>query len=149
MSQHASLFHASSRGRASRGGTASSRRLLLRPSASKLHMQFLVLLLFLVTCSWLAFIAHSQPAEGSAAALSQQLQHLQATFKGRVQSAYDVPGGYWHLDVNYSRPTAVPLLAKTRYRVSNKTCWELASAHPETLSPLYRPTRQPPTVSQQ
>lgn len=105
----------------------------------------LLLLVFLFTCSWLAFIGHTQTAHVSTA-LSDRLQHLQATFKGHVESQYGVSGGYWQLEVNYSNPT-VPLLAKTRYRVTNKTCWELASSHAESLSQLYRPTRAPPTVS--
>jgi hypothetical protein len=143
MTQHVSLFHAARRQRHSRGGLAGlPRRLLLQ--GRKLHMQML-LLVFVFTCSWLAFIGHTQTAHVSTA-LSARLQHLQATFKGHVESQYSVTGGYWQLEVNYSNPT-VPLLAKTRYRVTNKTCWELASSHAETLSPLYRPSRAPPTVS--
>lgn len=105
----------------------------------------LLLLLFITTCSWLALVTHTQPAHASTA-LSDRLQHLQASYKGHVESTYGVAGGYWVLDTNFSSPS-VPLLSKTRYRVTNRTCWEMASSHPETMSQLYRPIRQPPTVS--
>lgn len=140
MSQHASLFHAARGRHSARGGLAGH---LLR-QATKLHMQ-LLLLLFITTCSWLALVTHTQPAHASTA-LSDRLQNLQASYKGHVESTYGVAGGYWVLDTNYSSPS-VPLLSKTRYRVTNRTCWEIASSHPETMSQLYRPTRQPPTVS--
>jgi hypothetical protein len=143
MTQHVSLFHAARKQRHSRGGLAGlPRRLLLQ--GRKLHMQ-LLLLIFLFTCSWLAFIGHTQTAHVSTA-LSERLQHLQATFRGPVESHYSIAGGYWQLEVNYSVPT-VPLLAKARYRVTNKTCWELASSHVEPLSQLYRPSRASPLVS--
>lgn len=109
------------------------------------QLQMLFTLLLFVSCSWMVFSVHTHAANSSST-LPQRLQHLQGTFKGRVQSPYGVPGGYWELAVNYSMPT-VPLLARTRFRVSNKTCWQLASAHPESYSPLYHPTRQPPMVS--
>jgi hypothetical protein len=109
------------------------------------QLQMLFMLLLFVSCSWLVFSVHTHAANSSSA-FPQRLQHLQAIFKGRVQSPYGVSGGYWELSVNYSMST-VPLLARTRFRVTNKSCWQLASAHPESHSPLSHPTRQPPTVS--
>lgn len=113
----------------------------------------LLLLVFALTTSWLVLHTSGQhgPSGGSisggtTAQYAARLQHLDATFVGRVQSKY---GGssYWQLAVNYSSPPAPSMLAKARYRVSNKTCWQLASAHPETHSSLYQPTQRPPTVS--
>jgi hypothetical protein len=109
------------------------------------QLQMLFMLLLFVSCSWLVFSVHTHAASSSST-FPQRLQHLQAICKGRVQSPNGVSGGYWELSVNYSLP-AVPLLARTRFRVTNKSCWQLASAQPESHSPLYHPTRQPPTVS--
>lgn len=106
----------------------------------------LLFLAFAASCFMLT--GHTQSAASTSTTFADGLQHLQATYKGRVDSQYGVAGGYWQLDVNYSSPTVPTLLAKTRYRASNnKTCWDMARAHPETLSALYRPTRQPPTVT--
>ena len=107
------------------------------------HLQ--IMLLFLAfTASLFMFTAHTQSATSSTT-VAEQIRYLQATYKGPVQSEYGVSGGYWQLEVNYST-RAVPLFAKTRFRASNKTCWQLASAHQETFSQLYHPTRQQPMV---
>jgi hypothetical protein len=103
-------------------------------------------ILLLVACvsTLLVFSAHTHTANSSTA-LSTGVQYLQATYKGEVQSAYGVAGAFWKLEVNYTSPT-VTLLGRTRYHRGNKTCWQLASAHPEAYSQLYHPTRKAPMV---
>jgi hypothetical protein len=142
MTQHVSLFHAARRGRRparSSAGTATPSLFKLR----RRHMQSFLLLVSVVS-ALLVFSAQTHPANSSTA-LSASVQYLQASYKGHVQSAYGVSGGFWKLEVNYTSPT-VTLLGRTRYHRGNKTCWQLASAHPEAFSQLYHPTRKAPTV---
>jgi len=103
-----------------------------------------MLFIIMLTASTFMLSGLTQSANTSTA-WSQQLQHLGATYKGHVASAYGVSGGYWQLEVNYTYPD-VTFIAKTRYHAANTSCWQLASQNTEPLSDSYRPTRQPPTV---
>lgn len=112
-----------------------------RPAISRRFLLRTILLL--LGCTGCSLIATSISASYSTAA--ETLQHIQATYKGRATSLYNVAGQYYHLEVNYSTPIP-PLLARAKYAIVNSSCWEIAKAHEEPFTDMYMPTEQAPMV---
>lgn len=143
------------RGVVGRAGATAAAAASRRPRRATTARMRLLLLCSALAVSTLLLLVHSPTTLGGSGAtalagssepFAQRLQHLQATSASRVASQYGIAAGYWQLDLNYSAPAEVPLLARPRYAASNASCWALAARHAEAFSSAYQPTQQLPMV---